>query len=219
MGHCHGLRSLGTQLEYRKYELQSENTLAGMRAQLKQLEAAAGETVLVSPASGTVSNVNLRYGQGDTVPGGTALCSVKSDEGLRFYGESGNGCFVYGREIILSMQRGNKSLSCKGRVICSPEVAGYAGAPNVILMEADAKEADLLTNVGDAQVTFTLMQDAFVVPKNCVINRDGKNILNLLIGDTVCARNVVRGPTAGSSVAILHGLREGDQVVVSSYRS
>ena len=207
------------QLEYRKYELQSENTLETMRSQLKQLEDAAGETVLTSPVNGTVSSMNTRYSMGDTVPGGTSLCSVKSDEGLRFYGSSNNGCFVYGREITLQMQRGNKSMSCPGRVICSPEVAGASGAPNVILLEVDAKEGDLIANNGDALVTFTILEDAFVVPKNCISNRDGNTILNLLIGDTVCARNVVRGPSAGSSVAILHGLKAGDQVVVSSYNS
>jgi hypothetical protein len=43
--------------------------------------------------------------------------------------------------------------------------------------------------------------------------------VDLLIGDTVCTRNVVRGPGTNSWVTILEGLREGDQVVVSSYRS
>ena len=207
------------ELEYRKYELQSENTLASLRAQLEQLEAAAGETVLASPVSGTVSLMNSRYGVGDAVPGGTQLCSVKPDEGLRFYGTSNNGCFVYGREITVNMQRGNKSMSCRGRVVSSPEVTGGGGTANVILMEVDAKEADLLGNSGEAQVTFTVLEDAFVVPKNCIVNREGNTVLNLLIGDTVCARNVVRGPAAGSGVAILHGLKAGDQVVISSYNS
>ena len=207
------------QLEYRKYELQSENTLESLRTQLRQLEEAAGETVLVSPVAGTVSNMNLRYNVGDMVPGGTELCTVKSEEGLRFYGESNNGCFVYGREITLEMNRGNKHLSCPGRVVCSPEVAAGIGGPNAILMEFDVKEEDLLATTGEAQVTFTILEDAFVVPKNCISSREGNTVLNLLIGDTVCARNVVRGPTAGGSVAILQGLREGDQVVISSFNS
>ena len=53
----------------------------------------------------------------------------------------------------------------------------------------------------------------------CPRTASRRETVDLLIGDTVCSRNVVRGPGTNGLVAILSGLREGDQVVVSSYRS
>ena len=68
-------------------------------------------------------------------------------------------------------------------------------------------------------VTYTILSDVYAVPKSCIRTRDGVSCVDLLIGDTVCTRNVTRGPGGGGMVAILNGLQEGDQVVVSSYRS
>ena len=206
-------------LEYRKYQLQSEYTLSSMNEQLRALEEAAGEIVLSAPISGSIHSLTSRYAPGDTVPAGTELCSVYGSEGLRFYGTSNTGYFVYGREISIRMGKGGRSMTVTGRVVSSPEVLTSQFPGNVILMEVNAAEEELTASDGDASVSFTILRDVWAVPKSCLRTRDGVSCVDLLIGDTVCTRNVVRGPGAGSMVSILNGLREGDQVVVSSYRS
>ena len=206
-------------LEYEKYQNQTEYSLASMYLQLQELEAAAGEIVLTAPVSGSIHNLTSRYAPGDLVPAGTELCSVYASEGLRFYGSSNTGYFVYGREISIQMGKGSRSATVTGRVVSSPEVVGEVSVGSVILMEVDATEEELTATEGDASVSFTILSDVYAVPKSCIKTRDGVSCVDLLIGDTVCTRNVVRGPGTSSMVSILGGLSEGDQVVVSSYRS
>lgn len=207
------------QLEYRKYELQTGYTLSTMEEQLAALETAAGELVITAPVDGSVHNLTSRYAPGDLLPAGTELCSVYGSEGLRFYGSSNTGAFVYGREISIGMGKGGRSMTVTGRVVSSPEVlAGFAPG-SVILMEVDAAEEELTASEGNASVSYTILSDVYAVPKSCIKTRDGVSCVDLLIGDTVCTRNVVRGPGTNAMVAILSGLREGDRVVVSSYRS
>ena len=206
-------------LEYRKYELQTEYSLSTMEAQLAELEAAAGEIILTAPVDGSIHNLTSRYAPGDLLPANTELCSVYGAEGLRFYGSSNTGYFVYGREVTISMGKGSRSQTITGRVVSSPEVAGTPAPGSVILFEVDASEEELTDSEGNATVSFTILTDVYAVPKNCIKTRDGVSCVDLLIGDTVCTRNVVRGPGTNNMVAIMSGLQEGDQVVVSSYRS
>ena len=206
-------------LEYEKYQNQSEYSLSTMTAQLAELEAAAGEIVLTAPVSGSIHSLTSRYAPGDLVPPGTELCSVYGSEGLRFYGSSGIGNFVYGREITVRLGKGGRSMTVTGRVVSSPEVVSEAIPGSAVLLEVDATEEELTASEGDAAVTFTILSGVYAVPKSCIRTRDGVSCVDLLVGDTVCTRNVVRGPGTNGMVSILNGLREGDQVVVSSYRS
>jgi len=206
-------------LEYRKYQLQMNYSLRSLEDQLESLSAAAGETVITAPVSGSVHSLISRYAPGDLLPANTELCSIYGSEGLRLYGSSGTGTFVYGREVSISMGRGGRSATLTGKVVCSPEVLGGNMPGNMILLEVDVPEEGLPDSEGTATVRYTLLRDVYAVPKNCINTRDGISCVDLLIGDTVCTRNVVRGPGAGSMVSILSGLSEGDQVVVSSYRS
>ncbi len=206
-------------LEYRRYELQTDYTLSSMEEQLAALEAAAGELVITAPVDGSIHNLNSRYAPGDLLPANTELCSVYGSEGLRFYGSSNTGFFVYGREVSISMGKGGRRMNVTGRVVSSPEVTAGIFPGGAILMEVDAAEEELTASSGDAAVSFTLLSGVYAVPKSCIKTRDGLSCVDLLIGDTVCTRNVVRGPGTNGLVAILSGLREGDRVVVSSYRS
>ena len=207
------------QLEYRKYELQSDYNLASMESQLRELEAAAGEILITAPVSGSVHSLTSRYVPGDLLPANTELCAIYGSEGLRFYGSSGTGSFVYGREVTIKMGKGGRSMTITARVVSSPEVVSGVVPGSSVLLEVDATEEELTASDGDATVSYTILSDVYAVPKSCIKTRDGLSCVDLLIGDTVCTRNVVRGPGTNNMVAILSGLQEGDQVVVSSYRS
>jgi len=206
-------------LEYEKYRSQSDYALEGLRAQLSELEAAVGETVLVAPVDGTVRSVTIRYSAGDAVPAGAEICTIYAAAGLRFTGSSSTSTFVYGREVTVDLRRGSRQQTVTGRVVSSPEVAGGIYATSAVLLEIDAGAEELLTTDGNAQVSYTILKDALVVPRSAVSSRDGVSCVDLLIGDTVCTRTVVRGPATASEVAVLQGLKPGDQVVVGSYNS
>ena len=206
------------QLEYDKYKLQSDYTLSGMQAQLASLEAAAGEVEITSPVAGTVKSVVAKLSPGDPVPAGTELCRVYADTGMCYSGMSSNAAFVYGRELKLRVTKGKKETYYTGRVVSSPEV--QTGAyNNMILVELDGDRDQQPESEGTGEVTYTAMADVYAVPKNAVTNRDGVSYVEVLVGDSVRTRAVERGPIGGNMVCILHGLHEGDQVVVSSYNS
>lgn len=213
------LRVEAAELDYAQYQLQSDYTLAGMKAALEALYAAAGETVLYAPMNGTVYSVT-RLKEGELVEPGSVLCSIHGEDGLRFSALSSSGVFVYGREVSISMGRTGRTKSFTGRVVSSPEVAvSYGGNNTTIVMEIDADPAELPAAEGTAELSFTLLADVFAVPKNAITNLEGISYVDVLVGDTVCRRSVVKGPQAGSYVAILQGLNAGDQVVLSSYNS
>lgn len=206
------------QLEYDKYKLQSDYTLSGMQAQLASLEAAAGEIEITSPVDGTVKSVASKLAAGDPVPAGTELCRVYADTGMCFSGMSSNSAFVYGRELQFRVTKGKKETYYTGRVVSSPEV--QTGAyNNLILVELDGDRDKQPESEGTGEVTYTVLDGIYAVPKNAVTNRDGVSYAEVLVGDTVRTRAVERGPVGGNMICILHGLHEGDQVVVSSYNS
>ena len=205
-------------LEYEKYRLQADYTLSAMEDQLAALQAAAGEVELKSPVSGTVRSLLLRYEEGDVLPAGTEICRVYGDAGMVLFGTSTSGVFVYGREVTFRCGKGKNEQIVTGRVISSPEVVSLP-YNNVVMVEVDASAVEFPDSEGSAETSFTVLTDVFAVPKSAITNRDGKSYVDVLIGDTVRTRSVVRGPMAGSMVAILHGLHAGDQVVVSSYNS
>ena len=213
------LRTEYARLELEKYRLQSDYYLGTLYRRLSELEAAAAQVVLTAPVDGSVHSLNTRLSAGDLVPAGTEVCSVWADEGLRFYGSSSSGCFVYGREVSIRISKGSRSQTVTGRVVSSPEVVPGLFPGNTVLLEIDATAPELLSDQGEARVGYTLLDGVFIVPVGAVKNRDGVSCVELLEGDTVRCRNVVRGPSAGGNTAILHGLEAGDQVIVSSYNS
>ena len=206
-------------LEYEKYQLQSDYTLKGMQAQLASLEAAAGEVEICAPVTGAVKSIASKFSAGDPVPAGTELCRVYADTGMCFSGMSSNSAFVYGRELTLRVTKGKKESLYTGRVVSSPEVQAAGSFSSLILVELDGDPDKQPESEGTGEVTYTILADVYAVPKNAVTNRDGVSYVDVLVGDAVRTRAVQRGPTGGSMICILHGLHEGDQVVVSSYNS
>ena len=109
--------------EYPPQQEKKEAVIAALRGlvsskseqeQLAALEAAAGEIVITAPLSGSIHNLTSRYAPGDLLPANTELCSVYGSEGLRFYGSSSTGAFVYGREVSIKMGRGGRSMTVTG---------------------------------------------------------------------------------------------------------
>ena len=211
------LKIEAAELDYAAYRLQADYALAAMQKQLDLLTAAAGVVELISPVSGTVRSV-LRYAEGDVLPAGTEVCRVNGDAGMMLFGVSSSGAFVYGREVTFRCGKGKNARSYTGRVVSSPEVVSQPYY-STVLVELDAAAVDFPDADGSAETGFTVLSGVFAVPKSAITVRDGKSYVDVLVDGTVRTRSIVRGPMAGSMVAVLHGLHAGDQVVVSSYNS
>jgi membrane fusion protein, multidrug efflux system len=61
--------------------------------------------------------------------------------------------------------------------------------------------------------------DAMVVPRDAVLERDAGNVVFVLNGDRAELRNVKTGPSESGSIVVLDGLTAGDQLIVSGHRN
>ncbi len=214
------IRSLSityAQADLELYRLQSSNTLKAMDDSISALEAAAGEIYIYAPVDGSIRTVT-KYKDGDIIPAGTELCVIYEANSQRIFGLSGSGTYVYGREVEVTLGRSGAKKTYTGRVVSSPEVQDSEFYSTEIYISIDEK-VDSRTTDGRAVLTYTVLDGVIALPTNAVTVLDGRATVQILEGDSVHTRSIVRGPTVGSTVTVLQGLKEGDQVVVSSYNS
>lgn len=205
------------QAELDLYRLQTGNTLKTMDDTIAAMEAAAGEIEIYSPADGQIRSLTS-YREGDILPAGTELCVINEANSQRIFGLSGNGSYVYGREVEVTLGRAGNQKTYIGKVVSSPEVQSSEFYSTEIYISIDEKIDKRITD-GRAVVNYTVLEGVIAVPSNAVSVLDGKATVKILEGDSVHIRSIVRGPTVGNTVTVLQGLKEGDQIVVSSYNS
>lgn len=205
------------QAELDLYILQTNQALKSMDDAIASLEAAAGETYIYAPVDGSV-RTTTNYKDGDIIPAGTELCVINEANSQRIYGLSSNGAYVYGREVEVSLGRSENKKTYTGRIVSSPEVQGSEYYSTDIYISIDEKIATRSTD-GRAALSFTVLENVIAVPSNAITILDGRATVQILDGDSVSTRSVVRGPIVGNVVTVLQGLKEGDQIVVSSYNS
>lgn len=201
------------------YVLQTENRLKSMEVGLEEMKAAAGEITLYSPLDGFVRSVNSRYKIGELIPAGTEICSINGADSILLMGSSSSGCYVYGRELSVTVGRGDRAKHVTGTIVSSPEVVPYRYRGSNIFVRVDPGALTGKNTQSAMEVNCLMLRDALVVPKNALTSEEGIYYVTILEGDTPKKRPVLRGPSTGTVVAILQGLKEGDQVVVSSYNT
>ena len=199
--------------------LQTESRLSAQRKSLEDLQAAAGEITLYSPVDGLVRSINSRYKIGEVIPAGTELLNINGEDSILLMGSSSSGCYVYGREVSVTVGRGNNAKHVTGTVVSSPEVVPFRYRGSSIFVRVDPEALTGKSTQSNMEVNCLILRDALVIPKNAVTTEEGVSYVTVLEGDTPKQRPVLRGPAAGTLVVILQGLQEGDRVVVSSYNS
>ena len=199
------------------YRLQTENTLKIMEETIAAMERAAGEIEIYSPADGQIRSLTS-YREGEILPAGTELCVINEANSQRIFGLSGNGTYVYGREVEVTLGRAGNQKTYSGRIVSSPEVQGSEFYSTEVYISIDEK-IDKRSTDGKAIVRYTVLDGVIAIPSNAVTVIDGKATVKILEGDSVHIRSIVRGPTVGSTVTVLQGIDVGDQIVVSSYNS
>lgn len=204
--------------EYELYKLQSSNIIAMMEQEIITMESNAGEVNIYSPVDGNVRTANAKYKAGDVIPAGTELYVINDADSQRIYGLSGSGSFVYGREVEVELGKGENTKTYIGKVVSSPEVQPEEFYSTDIFIKIDEK-INFRSTDGKAAISYTVLDNVLAVPSNAITVQDGIANVQILEGENVRTRSIVRGPSAGSTVSVLQGLKAGDQVVVSSYNS
>ena len=201
------------------YLLQIGNRISAMEKSLEEQKAAAGEIVLTSPVNGLVRSISSRYKAGEEIPAGTELMNINGEDSILLMGSSSSGAYVYGREVSVTVGRGNSAKHVTGTVVSSPEVVPYRFRGSSIFVRVDPEALTGKSTQSAVEVNCLILRDALVIPKNAVTTEEGVSYVTVLEGDNPRQRPVMRGPSAGTLVVILQGLKEGDQVVISSYNS
>ncbi len=201
------------------YALQTSTRLKTLETALEEMKAAVGEIILYAPVDGFVRSVNSRYKAGDTIPAGTELCSINGTDSILLMGSSSSGCYVYGRELAVAVGRGDRVKHVTGTIVSSPEVVPSRYRSSNIFVRVDPSALTGKSTQSAMEVNCLILRDALVIPKSAMTSEEGIYYVTILEGDTPKKRPVLRGPTTGTVVAILQGLKEGDRVVVSSYNS
>ena len=201
------------------YVLQTEARLKTLEESLAEMQAAAGEIVLYAPLDGFVRSVNSRYKAGDMIPAGTEICSINGADSILLMGSSASGCYVYGRELNVTVGRGDKAKQVTGTIVSSPEVVPSRYRGSNIFVRVDPSALTGKNTQSSMEVNCLILRDALVIPKNALTSEEGVYYVTILEGDTPKTRPVLRGPMTGTMVVILQGLKEGDQVVISSYNT
>lgn len=199
------------------YRLQSAQTLKIFDDTIAAMEAAAGEVRIYAPVDGFIRSVSS-YRSGEIMPAGTSLCIINEANSQRIFGLSGNGTFVYGREVTVTLGRNENKKTYVGRVVSSPEVQGSEYYSTDVYISID-EIIDKRTTDGRAVVSYTALEGVIAIPSNAINVLDGRATVRILEGDSVRTRSIVRGPAVGNTVSVLQGLETGDQIVVSSYNS
>ena len=201
------------------YALQTGNRLSAQEASLEEMKAAAGEIVLYAPVDGFVRSVSSRYKPGDEIPAGTELCSINGADSILLMGNSASGCYVYGRKLSVVVGRGDNARQVTGTVVSSPEVIPARYRSGNIFVRVDPSALAVKNTQSSMEVSCLILRNALVIPKNAISSEEGVSYVTVLEGDTPKQRPVVRGPSTGTEVVIIQGLKAGDQVVVSSHNS
>lgn len=204
--------------EYELYKLQTSNMINIMEQEIAAMEANAGEVYIYAPTDGTVRTMNTKFKEGDLIPAGTELYVINDADSQCIYGLSGSGAFVYGREVEVELGKGDNKQIYIGKVVSSPEVQPGEYYNTDIYIKLD-EEINFRTTDGKAAMSYTVLDNVIAVPSNAISVQDGIASLQILEGENVRTRSIVRGPAAGGTVTVLQGLELGDQVVVSSYNS
>ena len=203
--------------ELELYRLQSAQSLKVFDDTIAAMETAAGEVYLYAPVDGQIRSVTS-YKNGEIMPSGTSLCIINEANSQRIYGLSGNGTYVYGRKVEVTLGRNENKKTYIGRVVSSPEVQGSEYYSTDVYISIDEKIDKRITD-GRAVVSYTVLDGVIAIPSNAITVLDGRATVQILVGDSVRTRSIVRGPAVGNTVSVLQGLEAGDQIVVSSYNS
>jgi HlyD family secretion protein len=85
-----------------------------------------------------------------------------------------------------------------------------------VLCSIESGPVGLIPNLNvRVEITTDLKEDALVVPKNAVFNHDGKPAVLVSEGTGTVTKPVDLGLVTPEAIEILHGISEGDSVVLN----
>lgn len=182
--------------------------------QLSSLQSRISQLQLRADGTGSVQHIAINVG--DLLPPGAAVASIAT---------TGKGVARFGIDPALatSLQPG-----AAVRVQAHDGIADYFATVHSISMAIDpqTKLASVLVIIPaqhaptpgqplSAEITVASVKDALLIPYAAVLDDGGQPYLFVVTKSTAWRRDVRLGPSDGRHVAIIAGLKQGEQVVVA----
>ncbi len=209
------LKKAGT----RKADLDSARArVRQAQAGLAQAQANYNDTILRAPVEGTISHVNVKPGE----------ATPATEPAITILGSSPFRVEMFVSEVdvpkLLQTQSGSIDLDAFPGIAYKLHVSEMDTAPT--LVEGVSKyrikldflyphEEFKIGMTGDVTVVTGERAQVVSVPGRSVLEREGKKLVRILVGDTVTEREVLLGMEGESGdVEITNGLSGGETVVV-----
>jgi len=196
----------------------SESQYDGARTEYEvsraNYEAACKLIDIRTPIKGTVTSIDVS--PGDYLRPGQIVATVAAIDKMRMkFGVSSSdiGFFNEGDEVRIVVESASQ-LIAEGKVITAARSADPATRTFQVEIEIDNQVNTLKPGMfARAEIVVEKFEEIIVAPRDAVVNRDNKNYVFVVSGDSVTAKEVSLGVEFDGFIEIKNGLNSGDKLV------
>lgn len=202
----------------------THNDLAAARATVAQAEAAVQlaslqrkNAVITSPVSGIV--LDRFVSMGDMASPTSPIMTIQGSEGIEVQVAVEEAMFSVvsvGKPVTVTVAS-YPGVAMEGKVMSvSPSLDPKTRA-SMVKIEVNDKESPLKPGMfAQASIVAASREDALLVPKRAVFDRNLKHLVFLVVDGIAVLREVQTGLNDGANFEITSGLKAGDSVIVSN---
>lgn len=190
------------------------------QGRVQSASAAYEKTILRAPADGTITRVDIKFGE-LTTAGQEAL--VLQDVSNLYIeadiNETNIGSIAIGQPVTFTLDAFGKDRVFKGSIIhIDPGATVAAGIVNykikVAIADADPGIKPGM-NADMTIITYTLLS-AIAIPQAVILSEEGKSFVNILVSKTKQKKQITLGKIVdGNQIVVESGLTSGDALIIS----
>lgn len=173
-----------------------------------------------SPISGVITSRPVKLGEG--VIKGALIAAVVSTESMyveAFIDEADVAKVRTGQKVHITMDAYMGKIFAGGVYSISPVVLGGKQETRTFEVRVRFKESDAVIKPGmsaDIEIIIDSIQDVMVIPSQAIIERDGKKLVYAVKGSRAVLTAVETGRSNWSFTEIRSGIKENDEIAVST---
>lgn len=203
------------EISYNEEVAARESEIGQLKAEYDKFEKLESPMYITAPCSGIIGDLSrLRASQ--SLSYYQYVGSIFSTDEIVVYIEGGSDLLRYNMPVTVSQVRGSETVNVEGRVVScrnnslSPNLLG---TNDYIAIEGDASVFSINKDI-TVRFESVRMEDALIIPTKA-IDSDNKGKFVYVAADGMSSkRYIVCGPNNGSETWVVHGLDEGEKVVI-----
>ncbi|QKZ11689.1 efflux RND transporter periplasmic adaptor subunit [Spirosoma sp. KUDC1026] len=210
-------QQIGTEIQY----LQAKNNKEALERRLSTLNAQIGQSVVTAPISGVVDQVTVKIGQ--SAAPGMSLVRVVNLSQLKVVAkvaDTYSGSVQKGAPIVVRLPDLNRNLnSTISFVSTTVDPLSRTFTIEAPLPADNSLKPNMLAQV---KINDQTQANAIVINQNLIQSTENGQLVYVAEtegGKKIAkARTVKTGPSYGGQIAIMSGLKAGDQLVTTGYQ-